>query len=292
LKSPIKKVIIRINKEIIYMSSSSKSISELHFFTITKTSEIWKSISSAIMTIIDEALFDAGPQGITFRSMDPSHIALIDINWPSSAFEKYHCDSTIKFGVRIDEFSKIIKRANANDSIEIGVVLDNSSLNIKTQGDGYLRNYKMRLIESTGNTSPLPQMTFDSKIVIGIETLDKILSDVGAISEKITIDSSSGISTNKKTVIFSGDSDRGEARVTMDADDDKSKVELLEEITVKENSKSTYNIDFISKIIRAIGHQSSNLVTIEYSSNKPLRLEFLLSGMVKLQFYLAPRVQD
>jgi proliferating cell nuclear antigen len=274
--------------------SSSKSISELHFFTITKTSEIWKSISSAIMTIIDEALFDASPQGITFRSMDPSHIALIDINWPSSAFEKYHCDSTIKFGVRIDEFAKIIKRANANDSIEIGVVLDNSSLNIKTQSDGgYLRNYKMRLIESTGNTSPLPQIIFDSKIVIGIATLDKILSDVGAISEKITIDSSnSGISTNKKTVIFSGDSDRGEARVTMDANDDKSKVELLEEITVKEGSKSTYNIDFISKIIRAVGHQSSNLVTIEYSSNKPLRLEFLLSGIVKLQFYLAPRVQD
>ena len=274
--------------------SSSKSISELHFFTITKTSEIWKSISSAIMTIIDEALFDAGPQGITFRSMDPSHIALIDINWPSSAFEKYHCDSTIKFGVRIDEFSKIIKRANTNDSIEIGVVSDNSSLNIKTTGGGYLRDYKMRLIESTGNRSPLPQMIFDSKIVIGIATLDKILSDVGAISEKITIDSS-GISTNKKTVIFSGDSDRGEARVTMDVDDDnnnKSKVELLEEITVKENSKSTYNIDFISKIIRAIGHQSSNLVTMEYSSNKPLRLEFLLSGVVKLQFYLAPRVQD
>jgi proliferating cell nuclear antigen len=47
------------------------------------------------MTIIDEALFDAGPQGITFRSMDPSHIALIDINWPSSAFEKYHCDSIV-----------------------------------------------------------------------------------------------------------------------------------------------------------------------------------------------------
>lgn len=275
-------------------SSSSKSISELHFFTITKTSEIWKSISSAIMTIIDEALFDAGPQGITFRSMDPSHIALIDINWPSSAFEKYHCDSTIKFGVRIDEFSKIIKRANTNDSIEIGVVSDNSSLNIKTTGGGYLRDYKMRLIESTGNRSPLPQMIFDSKIVIGIATLDKILGDVGAISEKITIDSS-GISTNKKTVIFSGDSDRGEARVTMDVDDDnnnKSKVELLEEITVKENSKSTYNIDFISKIIRAIGHQSSDLVTMEYSSNKPLRLEFLLSGVVKLQFYLAPRVQD
>jgi proliferating cell nuclear antigen len=169
-------------------------------------------------------------------------------------------------------------------------------LNIKTTaGGGYLRNYKMRLIESTGNSSPLPQITFDSKIVIGIATLDKILNDVGVISEKITIDTScnNSISNNKTAAIFSGDSDRGESRVIMHADDDdKSKVESLQAITVKENSKATYNIDFISKIIRAIGHQSSDLVTIEYSSNKPLRLEFLLAGMVKLQFYLAPRVQD
>lgn len=276
--------------------SSKSTISELQFFTITKNSDIWNSVSSAIMTIIDEALFDAGPEGITFRSMDPSHIALVDINWPSSAFEQYHCSSTMKFGVRIDEFSKIIKRANPNDSIEIGIQ-DNNSLNVKTSGRGYLRNYKMRLIESTGNvSSPLPQMTFNSKIIIGIAALDKILNDVGVISDKITIDTSSNsISNNKTTAIFSGNSDRGEARIIMQRDnDDKNKVESLQEITAKENSKSTYNIDFISKIIRAIGNQSSsNLVTIEYSSNKPLRLEFLLlSGMVRIQFYLAPRVQD
>ena len=269
---------------------SSKSISELEFYTITKNSEIWKSVSSAIMTIIDEALFDAGPEGITFRSMDPSHIALIDINWPSSAFEQYHCSSTIKFGVRIDEFSKIIKRANSNDSIEIGIK-DNSSLNVKTSGSGYLRNYKMKLIESTGSSSPLPQMTFNSKIVIGTAALDKILNDIGVVSEKITIDTNNSVSNNK-TAIFSGDSDRGEVKVTMDANDDKSNVESLQEINVKENSKSAYNIDFISKIIRAIGHQLSNLVTIEYSSNKPLRLEFLLTSMVRIQFYLAPRIQD
>jgi proliferating cell nuclear antigen len=152
---------------------------------------------------------------------------LIDINWPSSAFGKYHCDSTIKFGVRIDEFSKLIKRANANDAIEIGIQ-DNSLLKIKTMaGGGYLRNYRMRVIESTGNSSPLPQMTFDSKIVIGIATLNKILNDVGVISEKITIDTNSNSSTSiiKLLQYSSGDSDRGESRVTMDADDDdKSKL--------------------------------------------------------------------
>jgi proliferating cell nuclear antigen len=58
-----------------------------------------------------------------------------------------------------------------------------------------------------------------------------------------------------------------------------------------ENSKSTYAIDYISKIIRAIGSQL-DLLIIKYSSKKPLKMEFKLADAVKLLFYLAPRVQD
>jgi proliferating cell nuclear antigen len=185
---------------------------EIQFSSITKSSEMWKSISSAIMTIVEEAHFEASPQGLTFRSMDASHVALIDINWPSSAFEEFYCPSVIKFGIRIDEFSKIIKRAGANDSIELNV--QNSLLNIKTTG-GYLRNYKMRLIESSASSSsPVPQMTFDSKIVLGPAILDKILADIGVISEQITIDTTMTTTPNK-AVIFRGTSDKGEVRVTL-----------------------------------------------------------------------------
>ena len=53
---------------------------------------------------------------------------LIDISWPNSAFEKYECDSDIKFGVRIDEFSKLIKRADKKDSIEISISEENMLL--------------------------------------------------------------------------------------------------------------------------------------------------------------------
>jgi proliferating cell nuclear antigen len=265
-------------------TTAEEESEELQFSSVTKTPEMWKSISSAIMTIVEEAHFEASQQGLTFRLMDPSHIALIDINWPSSAFEKFHCPSVIKFGVRIDEFSKVIKRVEANDSVELNV--QNNLLNIKTSG-GYQRNYKMKLIESAASSSsPVPQMTFDSKIVLGPAILDKILADIGVISEQITIDTT--MPTHDKAAIFSGTSDKGEVRVTLD---DKSKIENLQEINVKENSKSTYTIDYISKIIRAIGFQS-DLVTIEYSSKKPLKMEFKLADVVKLLFYLAPRVQD
>src|SRR5919202_5128499 len=187
------------------MSSSSSSSSKtakttaatsaeeeelLQFSSTSKTPEMWKSISSAIMTIVDEAHFEVSQEGIKFRSMDPSHIALVDINWPSSAFEKFYCPSTINFGVRIDEFSKIIRRANSNDSVEISISQD-SRLSIKTTGSGYLRNYKMNLIETGANPSstPLPQMTFDSKILLGYEIFEKMLNDIAVASEQITIES-------------------------------------------------------------------------------------------------------
>ena len=91
------------------------------FSAKTSGSEEWKAIISAVSTLVEEATFEATVEGISFRGMDPSHVALIDISWPNSAFEKYECDSDIKFGVRIDEFSNLIPRADKNNAIEINI---------------------------------------------------------------------------------------------------------------------------------------------------------------------------
>jgi DNA polymerase III sliding clamp (beta) subunit (PCNA family) len=135
---------------------------ELQFHTLTKTSNPWKTVSSIIMAIVDEAYFEAGSNALSFRSMDPSHIALVDVIWPDSDFEEYKCHSTIKFGFRISEFAKIIKRSNSNDPIEVGI--KDNCLCIRSTGS-YILSYKVNLIESSGsNTSPLPQLSFDSKM--------------------------------------------------------------------------------------------------------------------------------
>ena len=83
----------------------------MEFSAKTNTSHEWKAIISAISTLVEEATFEATVEDISFRGMDPSHVALIDISWPNSAFLKYRCDSDIKFCVSIDEFSKIIIRS-------------------------------------------------------------------------------------------------------------------------------------------------------------------------------------
>lgn len=248
------------------------------FIARTKSPEEWKAVTSAISTLVDEATFEATVEGISFRGMDPSHVALIDIQWPNSTFASYECDASVKFGVRVDEFSKLIKRGDKKDGVEIGVT-DDSKLTIKLS-NGYKREYKMRLIESSSSSTPLPKLSFNSKIVLTGGAFDKILSDIQVVSEYISLH------TDSNRVEFSGKGDSGEAEIVLE-----SGSEGLEDLNVKEVSTATYSLDYLSKITKAIGAVGSSIAA-EYSSKMPLRLEFRVANIGRIHFYLAPRVQD
>jgi len=250
----------------------------LVFLAKTRSSEEWKAVSSAISTLVDEATFEASAEGVSFRGMDPSHVALIDINWPNTTFDSYECDTSINFGVRIDEFSKLMKRADKKDFVELSVGAD-SMLYIKIS-NGYQREYKMRLIDSTVSSTPLPKLNFNSKATLSASAFDKILTDVQVVSEYITIESA------EKRLQFVGKGESGEVDIILGSGN-----EGLEEINVKEESKSTYSLDYLSKISKAIS-TSGGSISVEYSSKMPLRLEFRIANVGRIHFYLAPRVQD
>lgn len=241
----------------------------------TSGSDDLKAIISAISTLVEEATFTATAEGITFRGMDPSHVALIDISWPNSAFEKYECDNEIKFGVRIDEFSKLIKRADKKDSIEISI----SDQNMLLVTVGKNKKYKMRLIESSATDTPLPKIPYDSKIILSSSKFDKILGDVQVVSDYLTIH------TADSTADFSGKGDSGE--VTIDLDKSEEDVE----ISSKEDGVGTYSLEYLNPVVKAVG-TNAGLITCEFSSAKPLRIEFKVANIGRIHFYLAPRVES
>ena len=251
---------------------------KLVFVARSKSPDEWKAIASAISTLVDEATFEGSAEGISFRGMDPSHIALIDIYWPNHAFEKYECDSQVKFGIRIDEFSKLIRRADKKDAVEVSLG-DDSMLHVK-MSNGYKREYKNRLIESATSSTPLPKLNFNSKAVLTAAAFDKVLSDVQVLSEYISIESKSD------RINFSGRGDSGKAEITLEAGN-----EGLEDLAVKEESKATYSLEYLSKITKAVVSIGGSVIT-EYSSKMPLRLEFKMANVGRIHFYLAPRIQD
>jgi|TARA_Y100000780_G_scaffold50945_1_gene42820 proliferating cell nuclear antigen len=248
----------------------------LEFSAKTNTSDEWKAVISSITTLVEEATFEATVEGITFRGMDPSHVALIDISWPNSAFEKYNCDSDIKFGVRVDEFSKVIKRAEKNESIEISISDDNM-LQILI---GKNKKWSMRLIEGSASDTPLPKISYDSKIGLSSSTFDKILGDIDVVSDYLSI------KTATNNAEFSGKGDSGEAVINFEKG-----MQGLEEITVNQECTGTYSLEYLNPIVKAMG-STSNSIICEFSSGKPLRIEFKVSNIGRIHFYLAPRVES
>lgn len=245
------------------------------FSAKTSGSDEWKAILSAISTLVEEATFEATAEGITFRGMDPSHVALIDISWPNSAFEKYECDGDMKFGVRIDEFSKLIKRAEKNDGIEISL-----SENMLLISIGKNKQYKMRLIESSATDTPLPKIPYDTRIGLATILFDKILGDVQVVSDYLTI------KTTATKSEFSGRGDSGEVLISLQKQQGE-----LSEISVKEESTGTYSLEYLNPIVKAVGSASESIIC-EYSSAKPLRIEFKVANIGRIHFYLAPRVES
>ncbi len=247
------------------------------FSAKTGGSEEWKAVISAISTLVEEATFEATGEGIAFRGMDPSHVALIDISWPNSAFEKYVCDEDVKFGVRIDEFSKLIKRSDKKDNIEISISED--KLLLVTIGKN--KKYKMRLIESSATDTPLPKITYNAKVAVTSSEFDKILGDIQVVSEYLTINA------NPTTAEFSGRGDSGEAIITLEKG-----MPGMPEIEVKEDSNATYSLEYLNSIVKAISSTVADTVVCEYSSKMPLRLEFKVANIGRIHFYLAPRVES
>jgi proliferating cell nuclear antigen len=249
------------------------------FMARTSSASEWRAVAAAVKTLVEEATFDANPEGITFRAMDPSHVALVDLSWPVAAWAAYECDRPFKFSVRVEDLTKLVSRAETKDAVEITSGEDDS-ITIKFS-NGYKREFNIHLIESTAASAPLPKLEFDTKATLTKTILDKILGDISVVSDQVTINA------GKDKLTFSGKSDVGRAEISL-AKNDADVLELQSNV----ESKATYSIDYVSGIIKALGGVADT-VQLEYSSKKPLRLEMRLNDLgAKLFYFLAPRVSE
>jgi proliferating cell nuclear antigen len=249
------------------------------FLAKTATASEWKAIAAAVKTLVEEATFEANGEGLTFRAMDPSHVALVDLSLPNSSFQSFECDKPFKFSVRVEDLVRLIARSDSKDSVQVSSTEEDAIA--VTFTNGYKREFTIHLIESMAGAAPLPKLEFDTKATLTKAILEKILGDISVVSDQVAIHAVG----DKLT--FSGKSDVGKAEINLAAKD----ADVLE-FKSNAESKATYSIDYISGILKALGGVT-DIVQMEFSTKKPVRLEMKLNDQgAKLWYFLAPRVSD
>jgi len=240
---------------------------------------LWKNLLGAISTLIEEADFNATPEGIKLRSMDPSHVAMVDFEWQRSAFEEYTCEQPRKIRVSIASMLRLLKRVGSDEVLEMLYDDKMRKLNLTLKGK-MMRKFTMPTLEPAQEEVPTPKITFNSKVKLTTSILRDIIDDVRAVSDNVRLEAT----TERLTALAA--TELSSAVIELDKGS-----EMLLELDVKERSKATFNLNYLSEITKA-GASTSEIVTVEFSSNMPIRLQFEIPQQGRLQYYMAPRLEE
>lgn len=248
---------------------------DMEFLAKVKTPEDMKAVTGALSALVDEATFEATPEGVHIRAFTTDKIALVDIDLPDACFEEYRCPAPVKFAVKTDELAKYIKRADKADMLTLSLGEDDL-LHITTQGKKQLE-YKQRLKQVLETGLPLPKINFAANATLTLSLLDDAISDVLTVDGFAIFKAKPG-----EHFVLGSKGDSAAASRTL-AD--------IEELKVSEAAEAVYSLDYMSKWVKALAPVGGSVVC-SWSSKVPLRIEARIAQIGKIVFYMAPRVND
>ncbi|NIP67316.1 proliferating cell nuclear antigen (pcna) [Candidatus Bathyarchaeota archaeon] len=237
-----------------------------------------KDIFTAVSTVVDEATFHVGSQGIELRAMDPARVAMIDLFLPSTAFDQYRTSEDMELCLNTNQLLKLVKRARSTDSVELSLDEEKGQLNVTIQGE-YRRSFHMPVLEPQEEEAPPPQIVFQVKAALTTSGLRRILRDADLAADHVQLQADGeSLMMHSKGVLM-------EAKIDLQKDS-----EALLSLKVEEPSQATFSLNYLTSIVKA-ARSTSDIVTIEFSKDTPIRLDFKQPQDGRLRYYLAPRVE-
>ena len=232
------------------------------FSVVTDHADFKRNVLAVASITTDEVLFVAENDGIFFYGMDPSHVALALIDWPSCDFESYKWDEKVRIGVHVGTLSKIVKRLSPEASVEISV--KNENMMLKSDST----QFKMRLLDVNEQRRRIPQIPATVEFTVDAKSLAKIIGDVEVSSDYINF------KANGDKLSFAGKGDGGEVEITTDI------VSIFGD-EYKGGASASYSIEYLKPFV----DNMEGDMTLKFAEEKPATLD---CGHVR--FIVAPRV--
>src|SRR6266568_4460856 len=155
----------------------------------------------------------------------------------------------------------------------------NKKLNITLKGK-IVRKFITPTLDPSTEEVPTPKVPFNARVKITAVSLRDIIDDAQSISDNVKLE----VSPEKFIVRATGE--LSSAIIEMDKGSD-----AILELDAKETCRATYNLNYLGEIIRA-GSGASEVTSLEFSTNMPIKVEFEMPQQGRLLYYLAPRIEQ
>jgi len=236
----------------------------------------FKDAVNAVVNLIDEGSFDVGPGGMHLRAMDPSQIALVDLELPKEFFTGFDVDEKLVVSLNLTNFSKILSTARTGEKLSIGVNDDSSKLSLEFKGESK-RRISVPLLDLNYSEVKEPKVPFDAFVKLNAGALKGMLGDAGLLSSHVVFEASD------LEFIVEARGDSGDVRIETDKNS-----QIIKEFKVQNTARAMFPFEYLDNMTKSCS--SDGLIELALKTDAPIRINYLV-GKAKLSYYLAPRVE-
>lgn len=158
----------------------------------------FRTLMTALKDILLETNIVFKKDGIRIVNMDKSHTILVHLFLKAENFELYECKSDkIIIGVNMFHLFKLVNSIDNNDTLTMYIerndyndgVISHLGLKFENGEIKQCKTQKLRLIEPEVEELAVPDVKFSSIINLPANDFQKIIRDLGPISDKLEIKS-------------------------------------------------------------------------------------------------------
>lgn len=244
--------------------------------TLAEPSYLKESIS-IISDLVNEARFKINQNAIELVAMDPANVAMVIFKLLSSSFTEYDVKKDTEIAINLNNLKQVLRRASTKDMLTMELDAENR-LKIQLKSTT-TRTFNLPIIELEEKEQKVPDLKFPVTINTSSSILNEAIADVDVVGESVTF-----IAEPKKFTL-QAEGDLNQAKIEI-KEDDTTKVGMHGD----EKVKAKYSIEYLKKMIN--GSKLSDSVTIQFSKDYPLKLEYKSVDKLMLSFILAPRVEN
>jgi proliferating cell nuclear antigen len=238
---------------------------------------VWKRCVDAISTLIEEGIFSVNQNKISFNSMDPARISMVDFELSSEAFETFELDAPKNIGLNLEDMNKMLRRARPGDRLKMTLDEQTNRFVMTFQGIS-VTTFSIPLLDLGESSTHSPEIPFTATVRMEAGVLSEALKDVGIVGDHVTLRATPDF------LRLEGESDVESVNVRLN-----KQSEGVAHMEVKEECRSIYIISYISNMLKAA--EATDIIEYEFGQDLPLKLTVPLEGG-KISFLLAPRVED
>jgi proliferating cell nuclear antigen len=232
---------------------------------------VFSRILEMISSIVDEALFTFGSDGLRIKALDPAQVALVSVYVPSSSFLTYNVVEETSVGVNLSNLMRTLPKPKKSDKVVLRAGEDFYEFLIESVT---VRRYRYRSIEVP--VSEVPEISLEFKV----------RGSVYASAFKTALNDLRG----SGTIVFEASDNQVLKLLAPEIGGEVSFSIMsgsLIELEVDESSKSSYDESYIIKVLPLC--EVTDAVKIEFSTDQPIRLTFNLPGGEVVEYLSAPK---